>query len=183
MVDNHKALPESLITNQGPLNGSYETHWPFNAENTTRRAGRLTASRANFLVSRFVLRNDTRGRIFRVAIVGGVLVSLQSVRTRVWIDTNWTWTDMTITQQRRCWYFLRCVELTRTACKNQYKSHHVINWQRVTHVSPKLTNFAHAVNMNLWIYGEIRTNILQVQLRRCCLAKNSETAVIISQFY
>lgn len=34
MVDNHKALLESLITNQGPLNGSYETHWPFNAEDT-----------------------------------------------------------------------------------------------------------------------------------------------------
>jgi len=34
MADNHKALLESLITNQGPFNGSYETHWPFNAEDT-----------------------------------------------------------------------------------------------------------------------------------------------------
>lgn len=37
MMDNHKAFLESLITNQVPLNGSYETHWPFNAEDTPRR--------------------------------------------------------------------------------------------------------------------------------------------------
>lgn len=61
MVDNHKALLESLITDQGPLNGSYETHWPFNAEDTARHAGRLTDSRANFLVSRFILRNTLVG--------------------------------------------------------------------------------------------------------------------------
>lgn len=65
MADNHKALLESLITNQGPLNGSYETHWPFNAEDTARRAGRLTDSRANFLVGRFALRN-TRWQIYLV---------------------------------------------------------------------------------------------------------------------
>lgn len=57
MVDNHKAFLESLITNQGPFNGSYETYWPFNAEDTPRHAGRLTDSRANFLVNRSVLRN------------------------------------------------------------------------------------------------------------------------------
>lgn len=31
---NHKTLLQSLITNQGPFNGSYETYWPFNAKNT-----------------------------------------------------------------------------------------------------------------------------------------------------
>lgn len=36
---NHKILFQSLITNQGPFNSSYETHWPFNAENTPRLMG------------------------------------------------------------------------------------------------------------------------------------------------
>lgn len=64
MADNHKALLERLITNQGPFNGSHETHWPFNAEDTTRHAGRLTGLRANFLVRPFVLHN-TRRQTFR----------------------------------------------------------------------------------------------------------------------
>lgn len=51
MGDNHKILLESLITNQGPLNGSYETHWPFNGEDAPINAGRLTSSSANFLVN------------------------------------------------------------------------------------------------------------------------------------
>lgn len=58
MGNNRKTLVESLITNQGPLNGSYETYWPFNAEDTPRNAERLTGSSANFLVNHSVLRRD-----------------------------------------------------------------------------------------------------------------------------
>lgn len=55
MGDNRKILLESLITNQGPLNGSYETHWPFNGEDAPINAERLTISSANFLVNHSIL--------------------------------------------------------------------------------------------------------------------------------
>lgn len=58
MGDNHKILLESLITNQGPLNGSYETHWPFNGEDAPINAERLTSSSANFLVNHSLLLCD-----------------------------------------------------------------------------------------------------------------------------
>lgn len=58
MGDNHKILLEGLITNQGPLNGSYETHWPFNDEDAPINAERLTSSSANFLVNHSLLRCD-----------------------------------------------------------------------------------------------------------------------------
>lgn len=73
---NRKTLLQSLITNQGPLNGSYETYWPFNAENTPRLAGWLTVSRANFLVNCFVLRN-IRCQIFTNVAYKIILHSLQ----------------------------------------------------------------------------------------------------------
>lgn len=58
MGDNRKILLESLITNQGPLNGSYETHWPFNGEDAPINAERLTISSANFLVNHSILLCD-----------------------------------------------------------------------------------------------------------------------------
>jgi len=84
MADNHKALLESLITNQGPFNGSYETHWPFNAEDTPRRAGRLTDSRANFRVNHFILRNVRSSRDFYAGVTNFLYDILSRLGHNLW---------------------------------------------------------------------------------------------------